>query len=216
MALLALCAALPVRLLVHRPGPGWLAAVGAPLLGLLGLAGAFPALAGQAAGWRMRAALGALGYWWLRLAESLVDEPGRRLWLGAPAGAGARLVWESSPTSAATHALAPLFTLGLLAGALLWAAAAALLPVLVRGRSAMQDTLAAIVWAVALAVATPLVLTGLAAGNGTRETTPRGVLLGAACGAVLAVGACALRGREDLDVGEYGNGGGWTGGWRVG
>jgi hypothetical protein len=202
VALVVLCAALPLLLLVHRPGPGWLAASGAPLLGLLGLAGAFPALAGQAAGWRTRAALGALGYWWLRLAESLVDGPGRHLWLGAPTGAGARLAWESSVTRAASHALEPLFTLGLLAGALLWAAAAVLLPVLVRGRGAMQDALAATVWAVALAAATPLVLTALAAGDGAHARTPRGVLLGAACGALLAVGACALRGREDLDVGE--------------
>ncbi len=204
VALLAICAVVPILLIARRPGPRWLVASAAPLLGLLGLAGAFPALAGQAAGWRTRAALGALGYWWLALAESLVDGPGRRLWLGAP-GASARLLWESSPMSAATHALAPLFTLGLLAGALLWAAAAALLPVLVRGRSAMQDALAATFWAVALAGVTPLALTGLAADAGARETSPRGVVLGAACGAVLAVGACALRGREDLDVGEYGN-----------
>ena len=98
------------------------------------------------------------------------------------------------------------FTLGLLAGALLWGVAAVLLPALVRGRSAMQDALAATAWAVALAAATPLVLTGLATGPGAHETAPRGVVLGAACGAVLAVGACALRGRTDLGVGEYASG----------
>jgi hypothetical protein len=206
VVLLVLCAALPVVLLVPRPGPRWLVASGAPLLGMIGLAGAFPALAGQAAGWRARAALGALGYWWLRLAESLLDEPGRRLWLGAPVGARVRLAWEGSPTSAAVHALAPLLTLELLLGALLWAAAAVLLPMLVRGHSAMRDALAATAWAVALAAATPFALTAFAAVSGAREVTARGVLVGAACGAVLAVGARALRGRADLDGGEYADG----------
>ena len=42
----------------------------APLLGLAGLAGAYPALAGQAARPWHRAALGALGAWWLLLAEA--------------------------------------------------------------------------------------------------------------------------------------------------
>ncbi len=73
IALLVLCAALPLVLLVRRPGLHWLAAVLAPVLGLAGLAGAFPALAGQLARWRSRALLGALGYWWLRLAELPLD-----------------------------------------------------------------------------------------------------------------------------------------------
>ena len=42
-----------------------------PMLGLVRLAGGFPAVAGQAADWRRRAALGALGYWWLTLSEPL-------------------------------------------------------------------------------------------------------------------------------------------------
>jgi hypothetical protein len=203
VTLLALCAVLPLIVVVRRPGALWLLAAGAPLLGLIGLAGAFPALAGQAAGWRARAVLGALGYWWLRLAEALLDEPGRRLWLGVPAGSGARLSWEDSLTGAAVHALAPLFTLELLGGALLWGAAAAVLPVLVRGRSAMRDALAATAWAVVLAAATPPLLTALGTAGGAPHATPRGVVLGAACGAALAVAACALRGRADLGLGEH-------------
>jgi hypothetical protein len=202
MAPVVLCAVLPVVLTVRRPGARWLLAAGAPLLGLIGLAGAFPALAGQAAGWRIRAALGALGYWWLALAELIWDEPARRLWLGAPAAA-AHLGWESSPTGAVAHALAPLLTLEVLAGAALWAAAAAVLPLLVRGDSAMRDALAATAWAVALAAATPAALTALSDVAGGHQAAPRGVLLGAACGAALAVAACALRGRADLAAGEY-------------
>jgi hypothetical protein len=152
IALIVLCAVAPVVLLVRRPGPSWLAAALAPALGLFGLAAAFPALAGQADRWRTRALLGALGYWWLRLAEHPLDGlgPGRQLWLGA-----------------------------------LWALAAALLPLLVRGRSALLDTLAAILWAALLAAAVPLLDRGL---------HPHGALLGAALGGLLAVAARALRG----------------------
>jgi hypothetical protein len=199
VALLALCAVLPLVALVRRPGPSWLAAAFAPLLGVAGLAGAFPALAGQAASWRARALLGALGYWWLRLAEPLLDGPGHSLWLGYPPGTGggsARSLWEGSPATAATHALTPLFTLGLLFGALVWALAAASLPLLVRGRSAMRDALAATAWAVALAAATPLLLTGLG-GRAASAGAPRGVIVGSALGAVLAIAACAVRERAD-------------------
>lgn len=203
VALLVLCAPLPLVALVRRPGLRWLLAAAAPLLGLAGLAGAFPALAGQAAGWRERALLGALGYWWLRVAEVLFDGPGRHLWLGAPAGTATHPGWGSSPASAVTHALVPLLTLELLLGAMLWAVAAAVLPTLVRGRSAMRDALAAIAWAVMLATSTPVLLTALSSAGGTHQESPRGLVLGAACGATLAVAARALRGRADLVAGGY-------------
>ena len=48
-ALLLFAAAAPLLLLPRRAGLGWLTAALAPLLGLVGLAGAFPALAGQRA-----------------------------------------------------------------------------------------------------------------------------------------------------------------------
>jgi hypothetical protein len=206
VALLALCAPLPLVVLVRRPGLRWLLAAAAPLLGLVGLAGAFPALAGQAAAWRERALLGALGYWWLRLAEVLMHESGRRLWLGAPAAVATHPGWEGSPAGTVTHALTPLLTLELLLGALLWAAAAAVLPVLVRGHSAMRDALGAIAWAVALAASTPLLLAALSNAGGTHQASPRGLVLGTACGAVLAVAARALRGHADLPVGGYADG----------
>ncbi len=98
VGLLALAALLPVALLPigrrDRAGTGgWLACALAPILGTIGLAGAFPAIAGQAPRWRMRAALGALGYWWLVLAEPLLA---RQLWLGPAAGTPSRTVWEGS------------------------------------------------------------------------------------------------------------------------
>ena len=100
------------------------------------LAGAWPALAGQAARWPARAALGALGGWWLVLAEALT---GDRLVFGAPRDVLARSAWEGSAFEATQHALAPLVAGGGLALAALWALAAVVLPVLVRGRSAALD-----------------------------------------------------------------------------
>jgi hypothetical protein len=168
-----------------RLGPGWLACALAPALGLLGLAGAFPALAGQARGWRTRAALAALGFWWLGVGETLL---GRRLWHGSGAGLPARSAWEGSAGLAA-HALSPLFTLAVLLGALAWACAAASLPWLVRGRAALADAALAGAWSAALALAQaqrPLL--------GAGGHAPRGLVVGALAAAALAVGARALRG----------------------
>lgn len=198
LALIALCAVLPLVLLVRRPRAQWLTAALAPVLGLVGLAGAFPALAGQLARWRSRALLGALGYWWLRLAELPLDGSSLRLWQGTPSGIGghgrpAAPSWESSLGSTVVHALLPQLSLALLLGAALWATAAAVLPWLVRGRSAMADGIAAIFWASALAASTPLLDRGLPLARATLPS-PRDVILGSALGALLAVAARALRG----------------------
>jgi hypothetical protein len=188
VALLALAAAAPLVALPRRTGPGWLACLLAPVLGLVGLAGAFPALAGQAPRWRERAALGALGYWWLVLAEPLI---GRRLWLGPPAGAPARSAWEGSLGSA-THVLSPLLTPGVLLGVALWAGGAIVLPLIVRGRRAALDVVAVTTWTAALAAAAPVLDSGLSAH--AAHAAPQGLVLGAILAAALAVAARALRG----------------------
>jgi eukaryotic-like serine/threonine-protein kinase len=194
VALLAFAAFLPLAVLpLDRRSPGgsagWLSALLAPVLGLIGLAGAFPAIAGQAARWRMRASLGALGYWWLVLAEALLA---RHLWLGPHAGTPARAVWEGSVQSAATHVLGPVLSLGVLLGAALWALAAMLLPLLVRGRNAALDIVGATVWSAALVAATPAIDSGLS--PHAAHVSPHGAILGAVFGGVLAVAARALRG----------------------
>ncbi len=188
-ALCVAAAALPVELVLRRPGPAWLAPALAPLLGLAGLAGAFPAVAAQPASWSRRAAVGALGYWWLVLAEVVL---GRRLWLGAPTGAEPRGTWEGSIPATVTHALGPLLTTGVLLGALLWAAAAAVLPWLVRGRHVAVDLVAATVWTAAIAAAAPLLdRGGLAPVSGP---APRGLVLGAVLAGLLVVTARGARG----------------------
>jgi hypothetical protein len=169
-------------------GSWLLAGALAPALGLARLAGAFPALAGQAASWRTRAALGALGYWWLTLSEPLLA---RRLWLGPPAGTPPRAAWEASLASAATHVLGPMLSPGVLLGAALWGAGAMCLPWLVRGRRAALDVVAVTTWSAAMAAAAPLLAGGLSA---AAHASPRGAVLGAVFGGVLAVAARALRG----------------------
>ncbi|HYM54313.1 MAG TPA: hypothetical protein VES97_03040, partial [Solirubrobacteraceae bacterium] len=189
VALLLLAAVLPLAALPRRAGPSWLAGALAPALGLAGLAGAFPAIAGQVGRWRERATLAALGYWWLTLAEPLL---GHRLWLGAPPGTPARAVWEGSPSATATHVVGPLLSVGALLGATLWAAGAVLLPWIVRGRRAALDVVAVVVWSAAIAAAAPAFDAGLPAR--AANPGPHGAVLGAVLGGMLAVAARALRG----------------------
>ncbi len=184
VALLAAVALVPVPVLLARRGRAWSLPAAAPLLGLAGLAGAWPALAGQASRWPARAALGALGGWWLALAEVLTAD---RLGLGAPRDVLARSAWEGSAFDATQHALAPLVAGGGLALAALWGLAAALLPVLVRGRSAALDLVGAAAWAAGLAAATQALSAALVL------DPPRGLVAGALAGGVIAVAARAVR-----------------------
>jgi serine/threonine protein kinase len=182
-------AAMPPEPYSRRISPVWLSCLLAPALGVVGLAGVFPAIAGQASGWRKRLVLGALGYWWTALAEPLLA---RRLWLGAPAGTPSRDVWEPSISSAASHVLGPMLSTGVLLGALLWGVGALLLPWLVRGVHAAVDVVAVGIWSVALVLAAPVLDSGLS--GAAVHPTPRGAVLGALAGALLAVGTRALRG----------------------
>jgi hypothetical protein len=193
LALALLAALLPAVLIGAEDGSsripaGRLTCVLAPLLGLAGLAGAFPAIAGQARGALERGLRGALGYWWLTLAAPLVA---RTLWLALPSDTPARASWEASVGLAAGHVVAPVLTLGVLFGALLWGAGAAVLPWVVRGRGPWTDAFAAGVWALALMLAQPALAGGL---SGAVHVHPRGAFLGALLGAALAVAARALRG----------------------
>jgi len=189
VAVLAAAALAPLLALPRRSGPGWMIAVLAPVLGLVGLAGAYPAIAGQARRWRARAALGALGYWWLTLAEPLLA---RRLWLGPHTGVPPRAVWEGSASLSAEHLIVPVLAVGVLLGALLWAAAAVVLPWIVRGTSAAVDVVAVTVWSAAIASFAPLLDAGALAH--AAHPTPRGAAAGAVVGGIFALAARALRG----------------------
>ena len=66
------------------------------------------------------------------------------------------------------------------------------LPWIVRGSHAALDVIAAIVWSAAICAAAPALDAGL--GAAASHPSPRGAVLGAVLGALIAVGARALRG----------------------
>lgn len=151
-ALLLAVALAPVPCLIASDPWMWSLPALAPLLGLAGVAAAFPALAARAGGsspWR-RAALGAVGYWWVALTEAL---SGHRLLLGAVSGARPRAGWDGSVGGAFTHVVEPLCTPGRLAPAALWAFAALVLPWVLRGSAGFPRACRAAAWAAALIVA---------------------------------------------------------------
>ena len=138
-------------LLAPRRGPAWSLPAGAPALGVIGLAGAWPALAARARRAPMRAALGAVGWTWTALGTAL---SGADLHLRAPPGSPPPARWTPSAGAALHRVLEPLITSGALAPALVWAAAAVILPWLVRGRRVAVDFVLASGWAAGLVAAT--------------------------------------------------------------
>lgn len=197
LALVLACALAAPPLLLPLRGRAWSVPFAAPLMGVVLLAGAYPALAGQARTLWRRAALGALGFWCLALAEPVARETlyyGRaRGTAGTGALAARGSAWEGSLHDAATLVLRPLASSGALACAALWAAAAAVLPWLVRGRSAALDLIAATLWAAGLAAGAGAI--GHALGPGAvPQPDPRGAALAAAAAVLIAVAARAAAG----------------------
>jgi hypothetical protein len=116
-------------------GPAWPLAALAPALGQLGLAAAWPALAGLTHRSHRRAALGATGYIWTALVT---------------AGIGT----TKTLPDALHHVLAPLATIGTVAGALVWAAAALAVPATRSRRWPALECLRLVLWAIALTLGT--------------------------------------------------------------
>ncbi|HEX3562769.1 MAG TPA: serine/threonine-protein kinase [Solirubrobacterales bacterium] len=169
----ALIAVLAAPLFVPAIDPEAIALPGlAPLLGLLGLGPVYPALAGLTRGAVSRALLGAIGYLWIAAWEEVAH---RTLMLGPVADPPAG--WKGSASTAITDVFAPLIDGSVLAAAGIFAAAALVLPLLVRGRTPLLDALGALIWAAGLISALRLV-----AGS----TSPPGLLFGALLAAVVA------------------------------
>ena len=180
-ALVAGAALAPTAVLLPGAGALWSLAAVAPLLGAVGLATAFAALAGLARGALRRGGLGAAGFLWLAGAELI---SGRTL-VGPASVAGGGSGWEASPVRAATEVLWPALTSARLAPGLAWALFAVLLPLVVRGRSLAVDVAGAAVWAPALALAQAWLADPSAPPPGL-EALETG-LPGAALGALLVV-----------------------------
>ncbi len=168
----------------------WPLSAGAPALGLIGLAGAWPAVAGRAGTpWR-RAALGAIGWVWLLLASAIA---GKALYLPLVPGVAPPHAWMRSLSVTVEHLLRPEISAGVLAPALVWALAAVTLPWLVRGGSLVLDVARVVVWATVLVSATGV---AVAAWHGS-ATGPSGLaaptaLLGALASAVVALAPSLL------------------------
>ena len=178
---ITLAAFLPAALAPRR-GTAWPLSAAAPVLGAIGLAGAWPALAGRARGPLTRAALGATGFAWTLVAGALT---GHNLYLRVAPGAPIPSRWTPSASAALQHVLAPLVTSGALAPALVWAAAAVVLPWIVRGSSPALDFVSAAVWAAALVAGTTAALRTARGSLG--GVTLHGAVLGGVVAFVLAL-----------------------------
>ena len=186
-----------------RRGTTWSLPALAPLLGLAGLAGAYPALAGRARGPLTRAALGALGAWWALLAAPLLGArrsaaPARHGRDGRRRGARrcdaaqrcrrrARRALRRRCHAARRLTSEPLIT-ARFCTRVIWAAAALVLPWLVRGRWLALDVVAACAWAAALGASTAATAEFIGAPE------PRGLVLGAVIAGRIAVAVPHLRG----------------------
>jgi len=179
--LVAALAAAPPPLL-RADGRAWWLPAAAPALGVLGLAGAYPALAGRAPRWSARAALGALGAWWLVLAEPLLE---RALVFGPAPGTPARASFDGAPGIAAGDVIAGACSSGALLLALIWAAAALVAPWFVRGRSLPADAVGATAWAAGVAAATAAL--GEWLGERVAQPAPHGLVPGAVAAAAAAL-----------------------------
>jgi tRNA A-37 threonylcarbamoyl transferase component Bud32 len=187
--LVGLAALIPV-LLLPASGTLWAVSVVAPALGMVGLAGAWPALAGWAhRPWR-RMMLGATGWLWLALAAPLM---GRALYEPRPRGTAPSAAWRDSIPRVVEHVLAPLVHSGQLAGAIVWGAAAILVPWIVVRRNPLLDGVRAVLWSVALVIATPAAVAAL--GRVAHAPHPPGApsaLAGALAAAALALAPLAI------------------------
>ncbi|MFL5894854.1 MAG: protein kinase domain-containing protein [Thermoleophilaceae bacterium] len=189
MAVVLLAAVLPVPLLLPRAPGLWSLPAAGPVLAAVGAGPAYAALAGQASSWGRRAAVGALGFFWVGLGEAALRHP---LMFGLAPGQRARGAWLHDGWAALSHGILPLFGSALVLCALVWALCAAILPLLVRGVRLAADIMAAAVWASVLFAGTVSVRDLAGGGADTR-----GVALGTGVAAVAAVVAAAARRRSD-------------------
>ncbi len=191
IAMLLVTAAVATIAALPRDGALWGLPVLAPLLAVIGCALAWPAIAGQARSGPRRAALGALGVWWIALAEPLAR---RTLLLGDIPGAPGRHAWEGSSGSALDGIVGGAIGHGVPLIALVWAVAAWSLPLLVRGWNVAIDLVLVTAWAAGLAAAT------LAAAHSlpwSPSPVVGGVTAGIPLAAVLALVAAGSRPRDE-------------------
>ena len=174
-AVLLLALAVAPPLLLRTDGRAWSLPAAAPALGLLGLAGAYPALAGHAPRWSARAALGALGAWWLVLAEPLFE---RALVFGPAPGTPARASFDGAPGITAGDVIAKACSSGALLLALdLGRRGARRCRGSCAAARSQSDVVRATAWAAGLAAATAAL--GEWLGDRVAQPAPHGLVPGA-------------------------------------
>ena len=135
----------PQAILLPFAGRMWALPAAAPLLGLMGMAPVYAALAGLSSSLPRRIVLGALGYMWLVVAEATWRTT---LLFGVPSDAAGG--WAERSGVAASDVLAPLLSRPVVLGAIVWGIAAACLAPLLRGRVVPLELLGVLVWAAGL------------------------------------------------------------------
>jgi eukaryotic-like serine/threonine-protein kinase len=140
-ALVAGVLLVPAPLLLPSP-LHWGLPAAAPLLGAIGIAPAYPALASLAATPGRRALLALLGWAWLVAAEAIL---GSRLLFesASPAPNG----WSDSIVEAGSGVLLPILAPKSALVALVWAGVAVVLGALTRGRMVALELIAVLLWA---------------------------------------------------------------------
>jgi len=198
--MVALAMLIPVVALPWRP-TAWPLAIAAPILGLAGVAGAWPALSARAGTALRRAALGATGWVWLLLVAPITD---RTLYLPRLPGTPPSGVWVGSAYDTVHHVLGPLVSAGVLAPAAIWALGAAILPWLTGGRWFALDVVRVLIWTAAVVGATGAALA--AAGGQGLPSAPTAVLGAVAAGLVALArpGLVAWRGARYWSGSEAG------------
>jgi hypothetical protein len=119
---------------------------------------------------------------WLALVTPVA---GRVLYLSPPSSIPPASQWAGSASATATHVLSPLLRSGVLAPAVVWAVAAAVLPWLVRGRSLALDLVRSVVWGATLVAATPAAISVVRGSPGI--PTVHGAILGGVLAVLVAL-----------------------------
>jgi hypothetical protein len=167
----------------------WPLSAGAPAVGLVGLAGAWPAVAARATTpWR-RATLGAVGWIWVLLASAVA---GKALYLPLVPGVAPPQDWMSSLSTTIDHLLRPEVSAGVLAPALVWALGAVTLPWLIRGGSLILDVVRVIIWAGLVVSATGAAVAAVHGSAGEAGVSAPTALVGAVASAAVALAPSML------------------------
>jgi eukaryotic-like serine/threonine-protein kinase len=186
-ALVLLCAGLLPVVLLPRSPTTWPLSAAAPALGAISLAGAWPAIAARAVTpWR-RAVLGITGWVWLAVASALTDAD---LYAPRSAATPPASAWMTSLQQAADHVLTPLVSSGMIACALVWGAAAVVLPLLVTRRPFPVALVLVTAWS---AMVVSAIATFLGVNHSRGAGMPATAVLGAIAGAIVALAPAALR-----------------------